>query len=314
MSIINIFNASARVPAQNNNTSFRRRKLRVQITLSKGQFKNGEGNSIIIDDLGITARIEKAGAPEFGKASVEIYGLSYNVMEQLSTLNMSPLFVRRNYINIFAGDEFSGLTQVFAGSITSASADLNAAPEVKFKIEARIGFWGSVIAQGQNVVQGVQPVSNFIEMQAKKAGMTFENQGVSSSVKNAVFSGSPIEQARQAAKQVGAELIIDDEKMLLIPNGKAVKKGDVPLLTANSGLIGYPTMTQNGIELKAIFNPNFRFAGLIEIKSLVPKTSGQWRITKLSHNLASNLPSAGQWESSITAFYPSMSGAVGRFI
>ena len=70
MSIINIFNASARTPAQNNNTSFRRRKLRVQITLSKGQFKNGEGNSIIIDDLGITARIEKAGATEFVIASV----------------------------------------------------------------------------------------------------------------------------------------------------------------------------------------------------------------------------------------------------
>ena len=62
-------------------------------------------------------------------------------------------------------------------------------------------------------------------MQAKKAGMTFENQGVSSSVKNAVFTGSPIEQARQAAKQVGAELIIDDEKMLLIPNGGKVKCG-----------------------------------------------------------------------------------------
>ena len=314
MSLVSIFNAGTKPAKVNNNTSFRRRKLRVQITLSKGQFRNGEGNTVIIEDLGMTARIDKSGPPEFGKASVEIYGLSYSLMEQLSTLNMSPMFVRRNYLNIFAGDEFSGYTQIFSGSITSASADFNAAPDVKFKIEARIGFFGSVTAQGQNVVSGTQPVANFIESQAKKAGMKFENQNVTFSLKNAVFTGSPIEQARQAAKQVGAELVIDDEKMILIPNGGAVKGGDVPVLSATTGLLGYPVMTQNGIDFKAIFNPNFRFAGLIELHSFVPKTSGQWRITKLSHSLASNLPNAGQWESSITAFYPSMSGAVGRFI
>ena len=70
MSILNLFNANARTVAPNNNTSFRRRKIRVQITLSKGQFRNGEGNTIILDDFGVVAKIEKAGPPEFGKASV----------------------------------------------------------------------------------------------------------------------------------------------------------------------------------------------------------------------------------------------------
>lgn len=313
MSILNLFNANARTVAPNNNTSFRRRKIRVQITLSKGQFRNGEGNIIILDDFGVVAKIDKAGPPEFGKASVEIYGLSLDVMSQLSTLNMHPLFVRKNYLNIFAGDEFSGMSQIFAGSITSASADFNGAPEVKFKIEARVGFFGSVTAQGQGVVNGTQPASDFIARQAKAAGLTFENQDVAASIKNSVFTGSPIEQARQAANQIGAELIIDDEKMILIKNGGSVK-GNVPVLSATSGMIGYPVMTQNGIDCKAIFNPDFRFAGLIQIESMVPKVAGQWRITKLSHNLAANLPSAGQWESSITAYYPHLSGAVGKFM
>ena len=61
MSILNLFNASARPITPNNNTSFRRRKIRVQITLSKGQFKNGEGNTIILDDFGVVAKIDKAG-------------------------------------------------------------------------------------------------------------------------------------------------------------------------------------------------------------------------------------------------------------
>ena len=128
-------------------------------------------------------------------------------------------------------------------------------PEVKFKIEARIGFFGSLTAQGPSAISGTQPASTFIENQAKKAGFLFENQGVSTQLKNCVFTGSPIEQAKQAAKQIGAELVIDDQKIIMIPNGGSVK-GTVPVLSSTSGLIGYPVMTQNGIECKAIFNPD----------------------------------------------------------
>ncbi len=296
----------------NNNTSFRIRGLRVQLTLRKGQFRNGT-NSIMIADLAMTANIEKCGAPDFGKANVTIYGLPMDVMEQLTTLSMMPQFYNKNYINIFAGDEIEGYSQVFAGTIQSASADFNSQPDIKMNIQARVGFEGSITAQGQNVVSGSQPVADFIAKQAKTANMTFENNGVSSSLKNAVFSGSPIEQAKQAAEQVGAELVIDDDKMTLIPQGGSVK-GTVPKLSATAGLLGYPTMSQNGIDFKAIFNPEFKFAGLIELETLVPKCSGQWRIIKLSHKLSSNMPSDGSWESQITAFNPQMSGACGRFI
>lgn len=310
MQLISNFN---RKPEITQNTSFIKRRMRVQITLSKGQFKNGQGNTVIIEDLGMTAKIDKAGPPEFGKCSVEIYGLSLEVMEQLSTLSMHPLFIRRNYLNVFAGDDQNGMTQVFAGTITSATVDMNSAPEIKFKIEARIGFFGSLTAQGPSAISGTQPASTFIENQAKKAGFLFENQGVNTQLKNCVFTGSPVEQMKQAARQIGAELVIDDTKVILIPNGSAVK-GTVPVLSAQTGLLGYPTMTQNGIECKAIFNPDFRFAGIVEIKSIVPKVSGQWRIIKLSHSLSANLPSAGNWESSITAYYPQMSGVIGKFV
>lgn len=298
--------------ARSYNTSFKRRRLMIQLTLSKGEFKGGAGNTYQISDLAMSCKVDKVGPPEFGKASADIYGLPLEIMEQLSTLNMHPLFVKRNYMSIFAGDDESGYTQIFSGSITKAGADFNSAPDVAFKIEARVGFFGSVTAQGDSVISGSQPVANFIEIQAKKCGMTFKNEGVSASVKNSVFTGSPIEQARQAAKQIGAELIIDDESMTLIKNG-ASRKGLVPVLSAESGLLGYPVMTQNGIECKAIFNPDFRFAGLVEIKSTVPRVSGQWRIIKLSHSLSANLPSGGAWESSITAYYPHLSGAVGKF-
>ncbi|WP_406020599.1 baseplate hub protein, partial [Succinivibrio sp.] len=280
-------------------TSFLKRKLKILLTLQKGSFKGREGNTYEISDLAMSVRVEKTGAPDFGKASAVIYGLPLDVMEQLSTLCMHPLYVRRNYINIYAGDEYNGYNQIYAGTITKASVDFNSAPDIKFNIESQIGFFGAVTAQGANVISGSQSASTFIEQQAKKIGFTFKNEGVTGTVKNAVFEGSPIEQARQCAKQIGAELILDDETMILVSNG-ASRKGNAVLLNANSGLLGYPAMTQNGIEIRAIFNPNFRFAGLIKLETLVPKCSGSWRIVKMSHTLDSNLPSGGKWETQIT--------------
>lgn len=310
--IKNLLNNDKKIDTQPR-TSFLKRKLKILLTLQKGSFKGREGNAYEISDLAMSVRVEKMGAPDFGKASAVIYGLPLDVMEQLSTLCMHPLFVRRNYINIYAGDEYNGYNQIYAGTITKASCDFNSAPDVKFNIESQIGFFGAVTAQGANVISGSQSASTFIEQQAKKIGFTFKNEGVTGTVKNAVFEGSPIEQARQCARQIGAELILDDETMILVSNG-ASRKGNAVLLNANSGLLGYPTMTQNGIEIKSIFNPNYRFAGLIKLETVVPKCSGTWRIVKMSHTLDSNMPNGGKWETQITAYYPHLSGAVGKFI
>lgn len=312
ISIKDLLNSDQKINHQEH-TSFFKRKLKIILTLQKGSFKGGEGNAFEITDLAMSVKVEKTGAPDFGKASAVIYGLPLNIMEQLSTLNMHPLFVRRNYINIYAGDDTNGFNQIYAGTITKASGDFNGAPDVKFSIESQIGFFGAVSAQGANVINGTQGASSFIEMQAKKAGFTFKNEGVTGTIKNAVFEGSPIEQARQCAKQIGAELVLDDGNMILLQNGEN-RKGNAVLLNSKTGLLGYPTMTQNGIEIKAIFNPNFKFAGLIKLETLVPKCSGTWRITKMSHTLDSNMPNGGKWETAITAYYPHLSGAVGKFV
>lgn len=293
------------------NTSFIKRRLQVRLTLAKGSF--GSGNTVVIDNHAMRVSVEKLGPPDFAKASVEIFGMNLDDIEQLTSLSFHPFKLTRNYINIFAGDDESGLSQIFAGSITAANGDLSGCPEHKLKIDAEVGFWGRVTAQGPNVINGTQAAASFIETQATKAGMIFSNEGVSDALKNCVFSGSPVEQARQAAKQIGADLLIDDDEMILLPR-QGNRKGNAVLLNKESGLLGYPAITSNGIECKSIFNPAFRFAGLFVLESIVPKASGTWRVIKLTHKLSANDPSDGSWESSITGFYPALSGAVGKLI
>ncbi len=294
------------------NTSFIKRRMQVNLTLNKGSF--GSGNSKVITDLPIKASIEKLGPPDFAKASVEITGMSRDEIEKLTTLNYIPMITNRHYINIYAGDDVTGLSEVFAGSMISAVGEFNS-PDVSLKIEAEVGFWGRVKPQGPSVINATQDVASFISSCASQADMTFTNEGVSAQLKEGdMFTGSPVEQARQAANKVGADLLIDDDEMILINKEGTRSGGTVPLLSRDSGLLGYPSISSNGIEFKAIFNPAFRFAGLVNLQSAVPKTSGEWRIVKLTHKLTANDPKDGSWESEITGFYPAMSGAVGRFI
>lgn len=295
-----------------NDGSFTLKRLEFHVTLRVGRFAGG-GNTKIIRDVPLRARIEKTGPPDFCKARLEARGLRYEDMEQLSTLAFRPLFTARNRVQVYAGDERDGLSPAFSGDITQASADFNAAPDVTFTMEAMSGYFGALTPQGPSAVRGAQPAADFIAVQARKLGLTFQNDGVTASLRNAVFSGSPVAQARAAARQIGAELIIDDDVMLLSPAGGAGEqagggRGNAVLLHKTTGLLGYPAMSNEGIELKALYNPAFRLGGLVQVESIVPKASGTWRIIKLTHDLAAFDPEGGPWESRLTTFYPSVRG------
>ena len=298
---------------QSHPASFKGRHIKIVLTLAAGTFAGG-GNTYTITDLAMSVGVEKLPWPDGGKCTAEIWGLPLDVMEQLSTLAFKPFFRTRNYINVFAGDGYpDNMPQIFAGTIATAGADFNAAPDVKFKIEGQIGLFGRIQAQGQTAIHGQQAAEDFIRGQTEGAGFRFRNEGVSASLQNCVFSGSGMQQAQTAAEMIGADLVYDDDEAILLPSGGSIP-GETAELSSETGLIGYPVISQSGIEIKTIFNPSLRFAGCVSLKTSVPKASGTWRIVKLSHKIAANKPGDGSWESHITGFYPAMSGAMGRFI
>ena len=164
-----------KAPAESGHAaSFKTRHMKIVITLAAGSFAGG-GNQYTITDLAMSATVEKLPWPDGGKCSVEVWGLPLDVMEQLSTLAFRPFYRTRNYINIFAGEGFpDGMPQIFAGSIATAGADFNSAPDVKFKIEGQVGFFGRIQAQGQTAVHGQQAAEDFIRGQAEGAGFRFD--------------------------------------------------------------------------------------------------------------------------------------------
>ena len=281
--------------------SFKLKTIRTTITLGKGTFGGG-GNSKIIEGLATDVDITKPGLPEKNSASVSIAIISLADMEQMTFLAFQPLQSLKNLITIEAGEQGKTLATVFKGEITSAYADYGSVPDVEFKIEALSGGYAAQIGAKPISVKGNAKAADLIKQFAKEIGYTFKNEGVAASVRNAVFNGSPIEKARSVADEVGAELLIDDDSMILMPYDKP-RSGGAVLLTPETGLIGYPSFTSDGISFSCFFNPNLKQGGQVKIESIVPRASGYWKITKLSHRLTAYRTGGGSWYSSVDAAY-----------
>ena len=142
--------------------------------------------------------------------------------------------------------------------------------------------------------------SKLMEQWAVEAGYTLENNGVNASVRNTVYRGSPVDKAKTLARDVGIELIIDDGKFVIMPKGGNVD-GNAVMVDPQHGLLGYPQFSNDGISFNMIFDPNLKIGGLVQIKSVVPRASGVWKVTKISTKLEAYIPNGGAWESSVSA-------------
>ena len=280
---------------------FNNKTIQLAITLSKGTFDD-KSNTKIIEGLACEVAIEKPGLPDKNGAEVKIWGLKSEDMGALTMLSFRPTESQHNLISIKAGEGGKAPTLIFQGEIIRASADFNELPDPCMQLEAESGSYPQQISLPMLTVKGEAEAEGLFRQFAEAAGYSFINQGVSAKVLNGCYPGSPVDKMLKLAKDIGCELFIDDGVVLTLPAGRA-RAGGVTTLSKDSGLIGYPTFTQDGISCKSLFNPKLSYGGLINVQSAVPGATGLWKITKLSHRLSAWLPSGGSWESQVEAAY-----------
>ena len=280
--------------------TYSEKTIRTTVTLSAGSFSGG-GNTKIIEGLATDISVTKPGLPEKNSATADISNIRLEDMEQMTFLAFQPLQSNKNLLKIEAGERGKPLSVVFSGEITSAYADFSAAPSPRFRIEAISGGYAAKMGTAPVSVNGSASAADLIAQFAGQIGYSFRNEGISASVRNAVYNGSPIEKARAVAEEVGAELLIDDNTMVLLPY-EAARAGSAVLITPQTGLISYPSFNSDGISFRCFYNPDLRQGGAVRVESIVPKATGTWKVTRLEHRLGA-YGASDAWESSVDAVY-----------
>ena len=227
-------------------------------------------------------------------------------METLTTLAFAPLKTDQNHIAVYAGDKQNGMTLAFSGDIVSAVPNFNAAPDPTFDCDCITGFVASLTPVPPLTAQGAQDVGNTLQSIAGQMGLTFVNRGVNVSLRNTCWVGGPMEQARQIADAARIALLVDDGEMIIAPPGMLREDvgASTPLWRGDTGMFGYPSFDSNGISVKGLYEPKCKLGGPIRIESVVPKASGLWQISSLSHKLQAGYPGATSWETVVKATYP----------
>lgn len=279
--------------------SYSAKEIEITVVLGKGTF-GGNGNTKIIKGLAVQCDVEKVMLPDKNKAKVQVYGMNLDDMEQMTTLAFKPLETQKNHIQIKAGDKDGELSLVFKGEIASAYANFNGVPDIVFEIEALAGYFPSLKAIPVTSAAGEASIEELLAKLSKEAGYGFVNKGVSGSVLNPYLAGSPFEQIKRLAIDNGFDVLFDDEEIIAVPFEKA-RSGNTVKLSKDTGLIGYPTFSSEGITLTCHFEKELQIGGLVEVDSVVPKASGLWKISKLSHKISANFSGSNYWESAVDA-------------
>lgn len=288
--------------------SFTRKILETRITLAEGGYstRTGETANTKILRLGMDVDIQKPGGEEKNKAKVKIFNLPLEDMEVLTTLAFKPLEVSKNVIAIYAGDEENGLSLAFSGDIVSAVPNFNSCPDPSFDIDCITGYVASVTPVPPLTGSGAQDVAGLMAKLAKDMNLTFSNRGVNAVLRNIAFVGGPMQQAQQIAAAARITLLVDDGEMVIMSADEMRSEADggTPVWKDSTGMFGYPSFDNEGIQVKGLYEPKLQIGGPIKIESMVPRATGLWQITSLSHKLQANYPSASSWKSEVKASYP----------
>ena len=279
--------------------SFTNKTIQVVMAMAEGVFQNG-ANQITVEGLPTTVDIQKQGGDERPSCTVTIGNLHIDVVKQLTTLSFRPLQRFKNQITVNAGEVGKQLQTIFIGDFENAYGEFQNAPTMNLMVKAIAAQHGALMATPATSVDGTEQVAKLMEQWAVEAGCTLENKGVNASVKNVVYRGSPVDKAKTLARDVVIDLIIDDGKFIITPNGQAVD-GNAVLIDPKHGLLGYPAFSNDGIEFNMIFDQNVKIGGLVKIESIVPRASGIWKVTKITTKLEAYVPNGGSWNSSVSA-------------
>jgi hypothetical protein len=275
--------------------SFAERRLDITIGLGKGDYGEAGADYTTFYSLRAAAQIIRTGNGGFSTATITLSGLPLSFINKISSLGKPITRDRLNTVSVAAGDAASGMGTVFMGTIQEAWADFNAAPDVKFTIEAMNGTMDKMRPIPPTSYPGPADVATVMETFARSMGYTLENNGVTGQIPSSYFPGTLRDQIEAARLTADIDVYFDDVHSVLVISPKGVARGTaIPDISPATGMIGYPAYAAGGISVRTLYNPAIAFMGNVKITSGLQTACGIWTVNKLSHNLEAQTPN-GAW-------------------
>jgi hypothetical protein len=229
--------------------------------LGTGAFGSSKNNQITLQGYRAVVDIDKAGGMMMGTLRAQIFGVSQSDMNSITTLQWKPKAFIPNTVQVFAIDG-NQETLVFSGNIVNAWGNYQAMPNVFLMIQAQAAYFNQLQAVAPTSYKGSIDVAAAMSQLAANMGLTFENNGVNGIVlQNQYLPNTYLEQAKTLAQAAGIWLYVDGDVLAITPANQPRNK-PIPVISAATGMDGYPTFDGVGVNFQTLFQP---FAGVRRI-------------------------------------------------
>lgn len=274
-------------------------------------FGPNRSNTLTLAGYRASCEIDYAGGTALASMQASIYGMNLSDMNALASVGNLVYTNNNNQISILAGDSNSGMSLVFQGTMQDAVINASASPNVSFEITAFGGYDLMMNPVPPSSFSGAANVAQIMTDLASQGRMGFENNGVASVLSNPYFPGTLMQQIRSCARAANISYFIDPKKG---PNGtlaiwpkNGFRGGPATPVSAQTGMIGYPRYTAQGIDVDMLFNPTLLFGSQINVTSMLAPACGLWNVYSLNHSIES-ITRNGDWITSVSCFSPKLWG------
>lgn len=282
---------------------FAQKKIRVVVQKSAGPSSkyNDEYNFV---NLPIEVKINKAILPAGYSAQINIYGISKEKMDSITTIAWKTGMIDNKVIMVYANDG-DGEHLLFQGTIMSAFPNYNSAPDICISITACAGAYNNLVTDvpPSSIKEGQQvPVRQVFQTICDQYGMELDfrdEREIYCKFPRTEGNGLGDRLAR-AARTYNMNVTMDGVNVRVWPKDTYAYNSQ-SLEFTKKDYIGYPSFTTMGIDLKLdVLKRSMTLGDFFTIKgSDVSAANDKWSVTKIGFNISTKI--GGKWEMDISA-------------
>lgn len=235
--------------------------------------------------MAITAYGTKYGNSLQNECTVTIDNIDKETQDYLLT-ETSPYNLNRTpkTVTVRAGRESYGTSVIYVGNVIKVI--VSQPPDITVTLKCLTGnfYKGNVLSINQPASATLNQITNQIAYQLNLAPYF---QATDKNVGNYQFGGGALNQVELLGQSGQVNAFIDDNT-LIVKNAFIPLTGVLTILSSETGMIGIPEFTEQGIKVKFLLDNKTRLGGGLRIISTqYPAANGDYVIYKLGFQIAS---------------------------
>lgn len=182
-----------------------------------------------------------------------------------------------------AGRVSYGTTQIFIGDIISSGISMP--PDLTITLKAVTGNYqkGNIIARTEPATRSLRKISEGV---ASDLGVSLDFQAQDKNIANYAYSGAALKQIEKLNENSEITAYLDDG-VLVVKDFNAPLNGKTRILDLESGMIGIPEISEQGLKVKFLLDNKTTLGGALDVTSQIyPAVNGTYVIYKLNFDIA----------------------------